>query len=259
MAADRRPPPLSATSRSPSRSARDAAPRRGARTSSTASGPEERSAVPGGEPRAAPSPAPTEQPPTEQPRDEKRERIVQAARERFRHYGFRKTTMREIAADVGVAVGTLYLYYRDKDQLMAACAGQFAETHRAQGEQIVRSGGTAADRLRQYLRARFLAAQETRTGSRFAAELAREVLRVQPDRLADESRLMWTFVTELLRDGVARKEWRIADPAGDARILLYAVAWFFPHALMEMPRWPTIEELDQVIDWFVATWSRGGR
>ncbi len=254
MAADRRSPPRSATSRTASRSARDAAPRRNARTKSTTAGPEEPSAVPVREPLAAPASTPAEQ-----PRDEKRERIVQAARERFRHYGFRKTTMREIAADVGVAVGTLYLYYRDKDQLMAACAGQFAETHRAQGEQIVRSGGTAANRLRQYLRARFLAAQETRTGSRFAAELAREVLRVQPDRLADESRLMWTFVTELLRDGVARKEWRIADPAADARILLYAVAWFFPHALMEMPRWPTIEELDQVIDWFVATWSRGER
>jgi AcrR family transcriptional regulator len=39
--------------------------------------------------------------------DDKRQRILAAARKRFRYYGVRKTTMHEIARDAGVAVGTL--------------------------------------------------------------------------------------------------------------------------------------------------------
>jgi len=48
--------------------------------------------------------------------------IVDAARKRFQHYGIGKTTMQEIAADAGVAVGTLYLYFSNKDELVVACA-----------------------------------------------------------------------------------------------------------------------------------------
>ena len=39
--------------------------------------------------------------------DDKRQRILVAARARFRHYGIPKTTMQEIAQDAGVAVGTM--------------------------------------------------------------------------------------------------------------------------------------------------------
>ena len=52
--------------------------------------------------------------------DDKRQRILEAARKRFRYYGVRKTTMQEIARDAGVAVGTLYLYFKDKDDLLVA-------------------------------------------------------------------------------------------------------------------------------------------
>ncbi|MBW7476581.1 TetR/AcrR family transcriptional regulator [Paenibacillus oenotherae] len=49
---------------------------------------------------------------------QKRVLIVQAAQELFSKYGFKKTTVDEIAQNVGIAKGTIYLYFKNKEQLL---------------------------------------------------------------------------------------------------------------------------------------------
>lgn len=190
--------------------------------------------------------------------DDKRARIIDAARKRFRHYGIKKTTMQEIAQDAGVAVGTLYLYFKNKDDLVVAGAEEFVARHRRQAEQIIASDAPAADRLRQYLVARFRAAAETRR-VRYAAELARAVLRLKPDRLHEEAMMMWEHLVRLLRLGVQAGDFRIDDPERDARVLLYSVAIFYPNALNELPTPPREEDLLFVVDWFLGVWRAARR
>jgi AcrR family transcriptional regulator len=43
--------------------------------------------------------------------------VVQAARRCFARYGYRKTSMDDVAGDAGVAKGTVYLYCRNKQDL----------------------------------------------------------------------------------------------------------------------------------------------
>jgi AcrR family transcriptional regulator len=188
--------------------------------------------------------------------DEKRQRIVEAARKRFRRYGIRKTTMQEIARDAGVAVGTLYLYFKDKDDLVLAGTQDFVTHHRRQAEEIVAGPGSAADRLRRYLAARFRIAEQMRTSSEHAAELARAVLRLQPQRLREEAEMMWATLTRLLRLGVETGELHTDDPDRDARVLLYSVAVFYPNALNELAWPPKEEDLLFVVDWFLDVWRR---
>ncbi len=52
--------------------------------------------------------------------DSKIEIILDAARKRFAHYGLSKTTMTEIANDVGMSKAALYYYFTDKDTLFIA-------------------------------------------------------------------------------------------------------------------------------------------
>jgi AcrR family transcriptional regulator len=47
----------------------------------------------------------------------KRQLILKAATELFIAYGYRKTTIDDVASAAGVAKGTVYLYYRNKAQL----------------------------------------------------------------------------------------------------------------------------------------------
>lgn len=50
-------------------------------------------------------------------RNAQRKAILQAARQLFLRHGYEKFSMRKLAAKVGCVPGTLYLYFRDKEQL----------------------------------------------------------------------------------------------------------------------------------------------
>lgn len=50
--------------------------------------------------------------------DKRKEEIVETAIRRFKHYGFGKTTMNEIAEDLRITKANLYYYYPDKSALI---------------------------------------------------------------------------------------------------------------------------------------------
>ena len=85
----------------------------------------------------------------------KAETILNAAEELFNRHGYRRTSMDDIAAEVGVAKGTLYLYFESKEALF--CAIQARNIARAQGlcEAAEARGGTLEERLYGQLEAWF--------------------------------------------------------------------------------------------------------
>jgi AcrR family transcriptional regulator len=189
--------------------------------------------------------------------DDKRQRILDAARKRFRYYGFRKTTMQEIARDAGVAVGTVYLYFKDKDDLLIAGTEEYVTRHRRQAEAILASDASAADKLQRYVLDRFRASQATRGGGyRPAAELLREVLRVRPERRIEEGRMMAEYFLRILRLGMETGELYTEDPERDARVFLLSLAFLFPSALDERAHTPTEEDALLVVDWFLHVWRQ---
>jgi AcrR family transcriptional regulator len=67
--------------------------------------------------------------------DNKHQRLIQAARKVLRDRHFEDVTIPEIAQEAGVAVGTFYLYFKSKTQLLQGIALQFS----ADTENAVRS------------------------------------------------------------------------------------------------------------------------
>jgi len=51
---------------------------------------------------------------------EKKERILKSAEKLFARFGFRKTTMNEIARDVRMGKSTLYYYFKSKENVLEA-------------------------------------------------------------------------------------------------------------------------------------------
>jgi AcrR family transcriptional regulator len=185
----------------------------------------------------------------------KTERIIEAARRRFFYYGINKTTMQEIAAEAGVAVGTLYLYFSNKDALMVACAENFVERHRRLADEIMAADTPVEQKLRDYVLARFRESQDLRTGTRHAIELARAVMRLKPDRVQEEGMIMHEVITTILKRGVRDRVFRIAQVEDDAMVFLFSIAWFFPSALAPPPMEPEETDLLRVIDWFLRAWK----
>lgn len=187
---------------------------------------------------------------------DKRQSIIEAARARFRHYGLQKTTMQEIATDADVAVGTLYRYFKDKEELFVACVGEFASHHQGQIDAILATDLPADGKIRRYILDRFKTAREVSTASMHAAELARAVFRLRPERLKEEAAMMEAALGRMLDEGNRAGLWRIDDPKRDARVLMFSIAYFFPNATTNVGAWPSAEDLVMVLDWFVGTWKR---
>jgi AcrR family transcriptional regulator len=189
--------------------------------------------------------------------NDKRLGILKAAGRRFRHFGVKKTTMQEIARDAGVAVGTLYLYFKNKDDLLVAGTEEYIARHRRRAEAILASGAPAGDKLRRYVLDRFRASRATRAGGfRSGAELLREVLRVRPERRLEEGRMMIEYFARILRQGIEAGEFHSDDPDRDARVFLLSLAFLFPSALDKWAPLPTEDDALLVVNWFLHAWRQ---
>jgi TetR/AcrR family fatty acid metabolism transcriptional regulator len=184
----------------------------------------------------------------------KRELIVRAARQRFRKYGVRKTSMHEIAADAGMAVGTIYLYFKDKKELIVGCSDAFAEKHQKFARKIVTDQRQSDEKLRDYVVNRFKAIEETRSGSSHAADIARTVMHLQPQRAQEDERWIYETVLALLKEGIADGVFDIADPERDADVFVQSIRYFLPWAHKQPYREPTLDNLTKITDWFLEKW-----
>lgn len=66
---------------------------------------------------------------TNELQDIKKEKILEAAYQRFLHYGYSKTTMNEIAGDLSMSKALLYYYFPDKSQLYIAVMRRVADDY----------------------------------------------------------------------------------------------------------------------------------
>jgi len=69
--------------------------------------------------------------------------------------------------------------------------------------------------------------------------------------------MIWRTACEILKVGVQRRDFSIADVEQDAKMLMYAIASFFPGALIDPIFIPTEEDLLEIVNWFLRTWRTG--
>ena len=84
-----------------------------------------------------------------------RSRILEAALSVFRERGFERATMREIAAEAGVAVGAAYYYFDSKDALVMAFYERSAGEMQAATEAALDRAKTLEARLRAIISGKF--------------------------------------------------------------------------------------------------------
>lgn len=185
----------------------------------------------------------------------KRKAILNAAKQRLRKYGIQKTTMQEIAKDVGIAVGTLYLYFKNKDDILIASAESYAQKHIIDALEILNSQISPSEKLKAYIINRFRAALDTRQSTSHAAELARAVIRLKPQLLEEQTTWMRENLQKIIQEGVDANLFCIGNIKQDVEVFLYSIAYFFPIATTERYYEPEEEKLCMVIDWFVKQWS----
>ncbi|MDB5258716.1 MAG: ycdC [Chitinophagaceae bacterium] len=82
--------------------------------------------------------------------------IIGAAQKRFAHYGLTKTTMTEIATDIGMGKASLYYYFPDKETLFEAVILKETNIFLEEMQQMLNSGIEASSQLKKYVKLRSL-------------------------------------------------------------------------------------------------------
>jgi TetR/AcrR family fatty acid metabolism transcriptional regulator len=80
--------------------------------------------------------------------EHREETIIRAAREIFNHRGYGKTTIAEIAKKSSVADGTVYLYFKNKEDLARAVVTDFYRRLTESAQQGVDQLSTTEERIR---------------------------------------------------------------------------------------------------------------
>jgi TetR/AcrR family transcriptional regulator, cholesterol catabolism regulator len=137
-------------------------------------------------------------------------RILDVATVLFYEHGYHATTMRDVAAGVGIKAGSLYNHYASKEELLFQIAEGVMQDLLAAGQEAVAAAEEPRDQLRALVRAHVLYHAE----QRFRAKVADDQLNaLGPERRA-------TVVA--VRDGYERL-WREVIDAGRA-----AYGWVVP-------------------------------
>ena len=85
--------------------------------------------------------------------DSPRGRLLSAAAHLFRDKGFDRTTVRDIAASVGIQSGSIFHHFKSKEDILYAVMEEVIHFNTARLEQAVAREGTARDKLRALIRA----------------------------------------------------------------------------------------------------------
>ena len=182
-------------------------------------------------------------------KDVTRERIMEAARKRFSHYGYAKTTMAEVATDCHMSPGNLYRFFPGKLDIAEAIAREDERVRLAELDALLRTPSRSArERMRDFFFSELRSTYRKFEDDPQALEMAQLIARHRPDfgdeRVAAERRM----IAEILESGTKSGEFSIPDCVYTAEMVHSAMLKFrFPQ------RWthaslPTLErELDGVL------------
>jgi AcrR family transcriptional regulator len=182
-----------------------------------------------------------------------RERIQHAAFARFSRYGFRRTSMEDIASEAGVSRAALYLQFRNKEEIFVSLAQQLQDDAMGRVAAALATDLPLAARIRTAIEAKSLHFVEIALASPHGSELLDETNRLCGDLIASMEKRFADQLTRLFRRAAQAGEVDLASAdlsaSETAQLLLRSVKGLKGSGV-------TVDEfrkaLDQLVRVFVA-------
>jgi TetR/AcrR family fatty acid metabolism transcriptional regulator len=186
-------------------------------------------------------------------RFDKRDALLRAAIDTFAARGFFNAQVADVARAAGVAAGTVYLYFRSKDDLLISIFERTMTTAIAEGRRSVEGMADPAARLRQIARLhldrlgrdRALAVvfqvelrQSTKFMERFSATQLREYLGIIRDVIADGQ------ASGAFRRGI--------NPTLAAKLLFGMLDEMATNWILSRRKYSLVSEAEAIVDLFIG-------
>ncbi|WP_112804323.1 TetR family transcriptional regulator [Rhizobium sp. SYY.PMSO] len=145
-------------------------------------------------------------------RQENITRILDAAERLFRHYGYSKTTVADIARDLGMSTANIYRFFGSKTDIHQALCGRMLEQSYQMAWTLRHQPISASERLRAYTMAQYKMTLETMLDEQKVHEMV--VIAIERDWHVIEKHIdrIQDLIAEIIAEGIAAGEFAEQDP-----------------------------------------------
>ncbi|MBB3411124.1 AcrR family transcriptional regulator [Rhizobium sp. BK316] len=145
-------------------------------------------------------------------RQENITRILDAAERLFRHYGYSKTTVADVARDLGMSPANIYRFFASKVEIHQAICGRMLAMSYALAANICHQKISASDRLRQYVRSQYQLTLDMMLDQQKVHEMV--IVAIERDWHVIEKHIdsIHALLADVIRDGIAAGEFAEQDP-----------------------------------------------
>lgn len=156
-------------------------------------------------------------------RQENVARILDCAERLFRHYGYGKTNVADIARELGMSTANIYRFFASKVEIHQAVCGRMLATCYQLTYDACHSPGTASERLRRYVQTHYQWTRDTMLDQEKVHEMV--VVAIERDWHVIERHIdrIRGLVAEVISEGIATGEFADQDPEVASRCFAAAI------------------------------------
>lgn len=185
-----------------------------------------------------------------------REEILSAAEKVFAAKGFFLTTMSDIAREAEFGTGTLYKYFRSKEELYFTLIDEKVEEINRLVKDELSQRTSAVERIKKALALQFEFFERNRDFFRiYISERNRFEWTVKDELGKGLHEKMVTYINilaEVMRQGIDREEFRLMNPMDLAHALVGIVNSFVFEWMISREPYPLISKVDTVLEIFLG-------
>jgi AcrR family transcriptional regulator len=144
-------------------------------------------------------------------------RILDEAERLFRHYGYAKTTVADIARELGMSTGNIYRFFTSKTQIHEALAERMLVAREVALFEISRLPVSAAERLRRFVVDQYEATVAQMLDETKVHEMVMVAIEQHWTVIDRHLQRMTQILGEIIAEGMRSGEFRMDDPRRAAR------------------------------------------
>jgi len=160
------------------------------------------------------------------------EQIICAANRLFIRYGYRKTTVEDIAVEAKMSRGTIYLHFRSKEEIAMAWGDRFTGTRCERLRQIALTEQSPVERIHAMLRERVLFSfDHVQPYGQGIDEIFAALRPMIIERRKASHIVEATIVAGVIEEGNTLGELSVAEPYRTAYLLILMTNTLLPYSL----------------------------
>ncbi len=171
----------------------------------------------------------------------KEKAIIEAAKERFAHFGFSKVTMEEIASDVELGKASLYYYFPTKEDLFRSVISLEQDQLKENIEQILQKTISSSQKLQDYVELRMKFFRDLINLGTLSVHSYFDTKSVFKKVFLDFEKIELSLIERIIDEGKKSKEFGDRSPEDTALIFLHILQGLRCRVL----RWAKGQSLDK--------------